>query len=128
MLTGSLEPLALTFTPHLAPMKRGMLATVYADLLPDVDPAILPSVFHKAYDSEYFVRMTPAGHLPETRHVAYTNFADIAVFADNRTGKVKVLSAIDNLGKGAAAQAVQALNLMAGCSETAGLEIGGNAI
>lgn len=127
-LAGSLEPLALTFTPHLAPMKRGMLATVYADLLPDVDPAVLPSLFQKAYAGEYFIRLAPAGQLPETRNVAYTNFADLAVFADSRTGKAKVLSAIDNLGKGAAAQAVQALNLMAGCLETAGLELGGNAI
>jgi len=127
-MTGSREPLAVTFTPHLAPIKRGMLATVYADLQPDVDPAILPSVFQKAYAGEYFIRLMSGGHLPETRNVAYTNFADLAVFADARTGKVKVLSAIDNLGKGAAAQAVQALNLMAGCPETSGLAVGGNAI
>lgn len=127
-LAGSPDPLALTFTPHLAPMKRGMLATVYADLQPDVDPAVLPAIFQKAYSGEYFIRLMTAGQVPETRNVTYTNFADLAVFADSRTGKVKVLSAIDNLGKGAAAQAIQALNLMAGLSETAGLTGGGNAI
>lgn len=127
-LAAGAGPLVLTFTPHLAPMKRGMMATVYADLMPAVDPAILGSLFHRAYDKEYFVRMMPEGHLPETRHVTGTNFADIAVFADKRTGKVKVISAIDNLGKGAAGQAVQALNLMAGLPETAGLEVAGFAI
>ena len=120
--------LALTFTPHLAPMKRGMLATVYADLQPGVDPAILDSLYHKAYSREYFIRLVPDNHLPETRSVTGTNFADLAVFSDRRTGKVKIISAIDNLGKGAAGQAVQALNLMAGLAETAGLEVPGFAI
>jgi len=127
-LAGSDSPLTLTFTPHLAPFKRGMMATVYADLLPDFDPASLHDLYRKAYAHEYFVRLMPAGQVPETRNVAYTNFADLAVFADVRTGKAKVLSAIDNLGKGAAAQAVQALNLMAGLPETAGLEFAGAAI
>ncbi len=128
LLTGSNEPLAVTFTPHLAPMKRGMLATVYADLLPGVDPAGLSALFQKAYSSEYFIRLMPHGTVPETKNVTYTNFADLAVFSDSRTGKVKVLSAIDNLGKGAAAQAVQALNLMAGLSEIQGLDLPGAAI
>jgi N-acetyl-gamma-glutamyl-phosphate reductase len=120
-LAGLDEPPAITFTPHLAPIKRGMLATVYADLLPDVDPVALTAIFQDAYRDEFFVRLMPAGQVPETRNVAYTNFADLAVFCDARTGKAKVLSAIDNLGKGAAAQAVQSLNLMAGLPETAGL-------
>ena len=128
LLAGQDEPLALTFTPHLAPIRRGMLATVYADLLPDVDPIGLPALFQEAYGQEFFIRLMPSGTVPETRHVAYTNFADLAVFADARTGKVKVLSAIDNLGKGAAAQAVQSLNLMAGLPETEGLVIAGAAI
>lgn len=128
LLAGQDEPLALTFTPHLAPIRRGMLATVYADLLPDVDPIGLPALFQEAYGHEFFIRLMPPGAVPETRHVAYTNFADLAVFADERTGKVKVLSAIDNLGKGAAAQAVQALNLMAGLPETEGLVTAGAAI
>lgn len=127
-LAGLPEPLALTFTPHLAPLKRGMLATIYADLLPSVDADCLPELFSRAYQHEYFVRVLPAGQLPETRHVAYTNFADLAVVADKRTGKVKVLSAIDNLGKGAAAQAVQALNLMAGFAEQEGLAAAGGCI
>jgi len=121
LLSGQTEPLALTFTPHLAPMKRGMLATIYADLMPSVDPQGLHELYERYYSHEYFVRVLPAGQLPETRHVAYTNFCDIAVTADNRTGKVKVFSAIDNLGKGAAGQALQALNIMAGLDERDGL-------
>ncbi len=120
-LAGQAEPLALTFTPHLAPMKRGMLATVYADLMPSVDPAGLHELFDRFYSHEYFVRVLPAGQLPETRAVACSNFCDLAVVADSRTGKVKVFSAIDNLGKGAAAQALQAINIMAGLDERAGL-------
>ncbi len=127
-LAGQSEPLAITFTPHLAPMKRGMLATVYADLLPDVDPIALPALYREAYGHEFFVRLMPEGSVPETKNVAYTNFADLAVFTDAHTGKVKILSAIDNLGKGAAAQAVQALNLMAGLKETEGLLAVGAAI
>ena len=127
-LYGQHEPLALTFTPHLAPMKRGMLATVYADLQPSVDPAVLHELFVRAYEHEYFVRVLPQGQFPDTRHVAYTNFADLQVTADARTGKVKVISAIDNLGKGAAAQAVQAINLMAGRPENEGLKISGGSI
>jgi N-acetyl-gamma-glutamyl-phosphate reductase len=127
-LAGQAEPLAVTFTPHLAPMKRGMLATLYADLMPGVDPAGLHELFERTYSHEYFVRLLPAGQFPETRQVAYTNFADLAVTADARTGKVKVICAIDNLGKGAAAQAVQALNLMAGHPEHEGLVLPGGAI
>jgi N-acetyl-gamma-glutamyl-phosphate reductase len=120
-LAGTGEPLSVTFTPHLAPIKRGMMATVYADLLPGVDPISLPALFQEVYRYEFFIRLVPDGQVPETRHVAGTNFADLAVFADQRTRKVKVLSAVDNLGKGAASQAIQSLNLMAGLPETAGL-------
>jgi len=127
-LAGKGKPLPLTFTPHLAPFKRGMMATVYADLADGADPASLPEIFREAYGHEYFIRLMPQGQTPETRHVAYTNFADIAVYTDTRTGKVKVLSAIDNLGKGASAQAVQALNVMAGLSEKEGLDLPGASI
>lgn len=125
LIAGAGGPLTITFTPHLAPMKRGMLATIYADLLPGIDPDQLRMLYQSAYGDEYFVRFLPAGQSPETRHVAYTNFIDLALFHDCRTGKLKILSALDNLGKGAAAQAVQALNLMAGLPETEGLKTAG---
>jgi N-acetyl-gamma-glutamyl-phosphate reductase len=127
-LAGAAGPLAITFTPHLAPVRRGMLATIYADLLPAIEPANLQAIYEDSYKDEVFVRVLPAGKIPETRHVAYSNFADISVHYDEHTGKVIILSAIDNLGKGAAAQAVQSLNLMAGLPETEGLLSPGSAI
>lgn len=128
LLSGQTDPLSLTFTPHLAPMKRGMLATIYADLMPSVDPQGLQELYERFYSHEYFVRVLPAGQLPDTRHVTYTNFCDLSVTADSRTGKVKVFSAIDNLGKGAAAQALQAINIMAGLDERMGLVAVGGSI
>ena len=118
------EDVFITFTPHLAPMKRGMYATIYADLLPETRSISAPEL-HDIYKSYYkddaFVRILPPGCAPETKNVSYSNFIDISIFTDLRTGKVKVLSAQDNLGKGAAAQAVQALNVMQGYPEGLGL-------
>ena len=114
----------ITFTPHLAPMKRGMYATIYADLLPetmDMTAAEIHALYESYYAGDPFVRILPLDTAPETRYVAYSNHIDISVFTDTRTGKVKVLSAQDNLGKGSAAQAVQALNAMQGYPEGLGL-------
>ena len=121
LIAGRKHPLALTFTPHLAPLKRGMLATVYADLLPGADPDKLPAYYEKAYSGEPFIRFLPGKTSPATLNVAYSNYADVSVLYDSRTRKVKAFCAIDNLGKGAAAQAVQSLNIMAGLPETTGL-------
>ena len=115
------SPVVVSFTPHLAPMKRGMLATIYADLAPGVTADDIHGLYSVFYENEPFVRVLPAGACPDTRNVAGTNMADVAVFADKRTGRAVLLSAIDNLGKGASAQALQALNLMAGFPETLGL-------
>ena len=118
------EKITVTFTPHLAPMKRGMLATIYADLLPeklDMTGDELRELFVKFYAGDPFVRILPSNSAPETKHVCYSNFIDIGIFKDARTGKVKVISAVDNLGKGASAQAVQAMNVMQGYPEGTGL-------
>lgn len=98
-----------------------MLATVYADLAPGMTADELHGLYEAFYASEPFVRVLPAGTCPDTRNVAGSNLADVAVFADGRTGRAVLLCAIDNLGKGSASQAVQSLNLMAGFPETAGL-------
>ncbi|MEI8198863.1 MAG: N-acetyl-gamma-glutamyl-phosphate reductase [Eubacteriales bacterium] len=114
----------ITFTPHLAPMKRGMYATIYADLLPetrDMTASEIRGLYETYYSDDSFVRILPLDVAPETRYVAYSNYIDISIFTDPRTGKVKILSAQDNLGKGAAAQAVQALNAMQGYPEGLGL-------
>jgi len=112
---------AITFTPHLAPMKRGMLATIYADVSSGCDLKTLRNAYAEDYDNEFFVRLLPEGMSPDTANVAFSNFADIAVFFEERTGRATLLSSIDNLGKGASLQAVQALNIMFGFNETEGL-------
>lgn len=109
----------LTFIPHLVPMTRGMHTTIVAAPVEGKSIAELKAALHKAYDAEPFVRIreTP----PETKHVTGTNFCDIALFDEPRTGRIVILSVIDNLVKGAAGQAVQCFNIRSGLPETAGL-------
>jgi N-acetyl-gamma-glutamyl-phosphate reductase len=110
-------PITTTFTPHLVPLDQGELVSCYATLreLVDVD-----ELFEHAYRDEPFIELT--ARAPGVRDVRDTNICRIAVHADERTGKVFVFAAIDNLWKGAASQAVQNLNLMFGFEETAGLQ------
>lgn len=112
----------ISFTPHLVPMDRGILATIYARLTADVSAADLVRLFEEFYSGEPFVRVVPAGGFPSTAHVRGANFCDLGVTVDTRTGRVIVVSAIDNLVKGAAGQAVQNMNLMCGFPETLGLD------
>lgn len=114
------KPVGLTFVPHLTPMIRGIHATLYARLgKPGVD---LQAVFEKRYASEPFVDVMPAGSHPETRSVRASNVCRIAVHRPQGGDTVVVLSVIDNLGKGAAGQAVQNMNIMFGLDETSGLD------
>lgn len=107
------------FVPHLIPMNRGILATVYLRLKAGTTLAEVRSVYEKAYENEGFVTVLPAGQHPDTRHVRGTNRCQIGLFA---AGDLLVVqSVIDNLGKGAASQAVQCMNLMAGLPEDTGL-------
>ena len=120
------KDVAVSFTPHLAPMKRGMLATIYAKQKTRLSAQDLHDLYTKEYKGELFVRILPLGMYPETKNVAYTNFIDISIFVDDHTGRVVVLSAIDNLGKGSALQGIQTLNCMYGIPENTGLtQIGG---
>ena len=115
----------INFTPHLAPMNRGILATEYATLvkkggkLPDLDE--IKAAYNKYYEDEYFIRVLPAGQMPETRWVEGSNFVDIGYIIDERTGRVIMVGAIDNLVKGAAGQALQNMNLIFGLDEKMGL-------
>jgi N-acetyl-gamma-glutamyl-phosphate reductase len=113
------KPVGLTFVPHLTPMIRGIHATLYAQLNADVD---LQNLFETRYAGEPFVDVLPKGAHPETRSVRGANTCRIAVHRPQGGEVVVVLSVIDNLVKGAAGQAVQNMNLMFGCPETAGLE------
>jgi N-acetyl-gamma-glutamyl-phosphate reductase len=112
----------VSFTPMLAPMPRGILATCTARCgSPDADTAAVRSVLVKAYADEPFMCLLPEGRWPATGSVAGSNCAHVQAAADPRSGRVTVVSAIDNLGKGAAGQAIQNANLMLGLPESAGL-------
>jgi len=114
--------LKITFTPHLVPMDRGILSTMYATPAKAVTTEKLVALYQEFYSGEPFVRVLPQGSLPSTAFVRGSNFCDIAPLVDVRTGRVIVVSAIDNLVKGASGQAVQNMNLACGFPETLGLE------
>lgn len=115
------EEVMVNFTPHLLPVDRGILSTCYASLTQRQDTAELLKLYRQRYAGEPFVRVLPEGELPNIAHVRGTNYCDIGLVADARTGRVIVVSVIDNLCKGAAGQAVQNFNLMAGFAEAEGL-------
>jgi len=110
----------VTFTPHLVPLDRGILSTMYARLTPGVTAARVTETLEAAHARSPFVRLT-GDTLPEIKHVAYTNFCDIGWRVDDATGRVILVSVIDNLLKGAAGQGVQNFNLLVGLDETTGL-------
>jgi N-acetyl-gamma-glutamyl-phosphate reductase len=123
-LPGELGP--ITFTPHLVPMSRGLLATCYASLRDDVADGdaldrLVADHLHDAYATEPFVSVLPAGTFPHTKAVAGSNGCQLSAVADPRTRRIVVTAAIDNLGKGAAGQALQNVNLLLGLAETTGL-------
>ena len=118
----------INFTPHLVPMNRGILVTAYASLVKKADgtwpgEAELRAAYEKYYADEYFVRVLPKGEFPETKWVENSNFVDINFVVDERTGRIVMLGALDNLVKGAAGQAVQNMNLMFGLDEKEGLAL-----
>ncbi len=115
-----LEERELSFTAQLVPIERGILETVYFRTSVR-EAATLVDLYQERYAGEPFVRIYPAGRVPDLHAVVRTNFCDIGVKLDSTTGRAVVVAAIDNLGKGAAGQAVQDLNLMLGLGETEGL-------
>lgn len=115
------EPCILSFTPHLVPMSRGILATCYARLKEGIESEMVDAAYETMYGEEYFVRLLGRGGYPATKAVRGSNFCDIGWHIDERTHRVVVLSAIDNLVKGAAGQAVQNFNIACGFDEKLGL-------
>lgn len=111
----------ITFTPHLVPMSRGMLTTIYIDLHGDVSHDAVYDLLMSYYQDKTFVRILAPGSVPDTLHVRGTNYCDIGFQIDKRADRLILISAIDNLVKGASGQAVQNMNIMAGLPETAGL-------
>jgi len=116
-------PVRLTFSPHLAPMNRGILGTLYATLINPLSEAELFERYRAFYQGQPFVRLYPPGSLPHTGQVRGSNFCDLGFRVDRDRGRVIVISAIDNLTKGAAGQALHNFNLMMGFPETLGLEV-----
>ncbi len=113
----------ISFTPHLLPVNRGILSTCYASTKGAITLDAVHEVYAARYADEPFVRVLPKGALPNVAQVNGSNFCDIGLVVDDRTGRVVVVSTIDNLVKGAAGQAVQNMNLMLGLKENAGLQI-----
>ena len=119
--TSGLEEGELSFTAQLLPLDRGILETIYFRACGVTSAADLIAIYQMAYAGEPFLRLYAPGQAPDLRAVARTNFCDIGVYYDAPSGRAVVISAIDNLGKGAAGQAVQNMNLVLGYPETAGL-------
>lgn len=117
------EKVLLNFTPHLVPMNRGILVTEYAKLKKQVTYEEVKAIYDKYYADEKFVRILEKDEIPETKWVEGSNYADINFKIDERTGRIIMMGAIDNLVKGAAGQAVQNMNLMFGLKESEGLEL-----
>ncbi len=111
----------LVFVPHLIPMNRGLLSTMYVRLRKPVDAEALAQLYHRQYAAEPFVRVKPVGKMPQTQESLGTNYCDIGVAVRKQPPMAIVVSAIDNLAKGAATQAIHNMNLMFGLAETAGL-------
>ncbi len=115
------EEIMISFTPHLIPQKRGILATIYINLKEKHTTEEIVKLYKDYYKDEYFVRVMDAGELPETKNTSGSNFVDIGVVVDERLNRAVVVSAIDNIVKGAAGQAVQNMNLLFGLDEKTGL-------
>ena len=118
------NPVELIFTPHLIPMSRGILTTIYCRLRPGVAADLVRQTLATAYQGDYFVRILPVGVLPHTKWVYGSNFIDIGIHVTPE-GQVILVSALDNLTKGASGQAIQNLNLMMGLPEKMGLDVPG---
>ena len=111
----------ISFTPHLLPVKRGILSTLYAKLEKDVTAEEVTSLYRDFYRDEPFIRVCRTGQFPNLSSVVGSNFCDIGAAVDKRTGRLIVVSVIDNLVKGASGQAIQNMNLMSGLPEATGL-------
>lgn len=124
-MIGRTGSVTVTFTPHLVPMNRGILSTAYCKLVHDMTLADLRSLYREFYKGERFVRLYE-DIVPNPRYIRGSNFCDVGVYTDPRAGWVVTVAAVDNLVKGAAGQAIQAMNLMMGLPEESGLTLPGS--
>ena len=117
------EKITITFVPHLLPVNRGILSTCYARLKEGVTKEQLRKAYADFYKDEYFIRLLPDGQCADIHNIKCSNFCDISLHVDGRTGTFIAVSAIDNMVKGAAGQAIQNMNLVFGLDETTGLQL-----
>lgn len=117
------EDVILNFTPHLVPMSRGILSTCYAKLKDGISPELIDAAYNNMYGKEFFIRLLGRNGYPATKNVRGSNYCELGWHIDPRTRRIIVLSAIDNLVKGAAGQAIQNMNIAAGLDEKMGLDI-----
>ncbi|MCI1965741.1 MAG: N-acetyl-gamma-glutamyl-phosphate reductase [Oscillospiraceae bacterium] len=115
------QNVTITFVPHLLPVSRGILATCYARLKSGVTPGQIRAAYEKQYAEEFFIRLLPQGKTADIKNVRLSNFCDISLHLDLHSSMLIAVSAIDNMGKGAAGQAVQNMNLLFGFDEKTGL-------
>ncbi|MEG0453634.1 MAG: N-acetyl-gamma-glutamyl-phosphate reductase [Coprobacillus sp.] len=119
----ALSNIEVTFTPHLLPVNRGIISTIYVDLKDEITFEEVINIYHSYYDHEYFVRVLENDKVADLKFVQYSNFCDISLHYDKRYHKLMIVSAIDNMVKGAAGQAIQNMNIMYGIEETKGLKM-----
>ncbi|MEW6376620.1 MAG: Asd/ArgC dimerization domain-containing protein, partial [Thermodesulfobacteriota bacterium] len=117
------KKVTVTFIPHLIPMDRGILTTLYVHLKKKMKTEEVLDTFAECYQGEPFVRIYPKGKLPNTKDVRGSNYCDIGVNVSESDGRVVVVTAIDNLVKGASGEAIQNMNIMLGYPETMGLDV-----
>ncbi len=113
----------VTFVPHLLPVNRGIISTIYVSLKKDITFKDIIKTYHQYYDKEFFIRVLDEGKVADLKFVKYSNYCDISLHYDSRNHKLIVVSAIDNMVKGAAGQAIQNMNIMCGIEETKGLKM-----
>lgn len=114
--------LRVTFVPHLLPVNRGIVSTIYANLSANTNIAQIKADYKKFYENEKFVRVLADGAVSNLKNVKYSNYCDISLHFDERTNRVIVVSSIDNMVKGAAGQAIQNMNILLGFDESSGLD------
>jgi len=120
-MAGSKAPIRITFTPHIMPLERGMISTIYMNLNKPHTTTEILSLYRQKYSREPFVRVLDEGQLPTVKNIVNTNYCEIGLKVDERTNRLVIIAAIDNLLKGASGQAVQNMNIMFGCEEKDGL-------
>jgi N-acetyl-gamma-glutamyl-phosphate reductase len=117
------EQIKVTFTPHLLPVNRGIVSTIYVSLKENISYEDVYQTYQNYYKNEYFVRVLPQGKVADLKFVKYSNFCDISLHYEPRYHQLIIVSTIDNMVKGAAGQAIQNMNIMYGLEETKGLKM-----